>query len=155
MLLWNLALALSWAALHGRFDARTLVVGAGIGYVLLWVVRVRGEPAAYLGRPWRALRLLGFFLWELLLANLRVARAVLAPGLRIRPGIVAVPLAARTDAQITLLATLVTLTPGTLSVDVSPDRRTLYIHAMFVDDRDAIRRGIKDGFERRVMEVLR
>ena len=54
-----------------------------------------------------------------------------------------------------LLANLVSLTPGTLSLEVSEDRRVLYIHAMFVDDRDALRRQIKDGFERRLLEVMR
>jgi len=72
-----------------------------------------------------------------------------------RPGILAVPLDAQSDAEITLLANLLTLTPGTLSLDVSPDRRFLYVHIMYITDADATRRRIKDGFERRVLEVLR
>ena len=68
---------------------------------------------------------------------------------------VAIPLDAETDAEITLLANLITLTPGTLSLDVSDDRRVLYIHAMYVDDVEELRRSIKDGFEKRVMELLR
>ena len=72
-----------------------------------------------------------------------------------RPGVVAIPLDAETDAEITLLANLITLTPGTLSLDVSDDRRVLYIHAMYVDDVEELRRSIKDGFEKRVMELLR
>jgi multicomponent Na+:H+ antiporter subunit E len=74
-----------------------------------------------------------------------------------RPGVVAIPLDARTDAEITLLANLITLTPGTLSLDVSSDRRMLYIHVMYIDndDLEEVRRKIKAGFERRVLEVLR
>jgi len=72
-----------------------------------------------------------------------------------RPGIVAVPLDAETDAEITLLANLLTLTPGTLSLDVSADRRFLYVHMMYIEDADVARRQIKDGYERRVLEVLR
>jgi multicomponent Na+:H+ antiporter subunit E len=74
-----------------------------------------------------------------------------------RPGIIAIPLDARTDLEITLLANLITLTPGTLSLDVSADRRVLYVHVMYIDNDDieAVRRSIKDGFERRVLEVLR
>jgi multicomponent Na+:H+ antiporter subunit E len=64
-------------------------------------------------------------------------------------------LAARTDLEITLVANLVSLTPGTLSLDVSDDRRTLYVHVMFMDDIEAVRGAIKDGIERRVLEVLR
>jgi multicomponent Na+:H+ antiporter subunit E len=72
-----------------------------------------------------------------------------------RPGVIAIPLAAKTDLEITLLANLVSLTPGTLSLDVSDDKSVLYIHAMFVDDPDELRHEIKAGFERRVIEVLR
>ena len=70
------------------------------------------------------------------------------------PGIVAVPLDLTSDAGITVLANLITLTPGTLSLDVSPDRRTLWVHALDVADPDAFRREVKEGFERRVKEVF-
>ena len=101
----------------------------------------------------KALELFVFLLWELLLANLRVAYDVLTPGYQMRPGV----LDARTDVEITLLANLITLTPGTLSLDVSSDRRVLYIHVMYIDrgDLEEVRRKIKSGFERRVLEVLR
>jgi multicomponent Na+:H+ antiporter subunit E len=91
----------------------------------------------------------------LLLANLRVAADVIAPRLRARPGIVAIPLDAKTDAEITVLANLITLTPGTLSIDVSDDRRTLYVHALFVDDAASLVRDIKQSLERRVLEAMR
>jgi multicomponent Na+:H+ antiporter subunit E len=72
------------------------------------------------------------------------------------PGVIAVPLDARTDAEITLLANLITLTPGTLSIDVSADRKVLYIHTMDLgDDPVRFRREIKEGFERRLLEVMR
>jgi multicomponent Na+:H+ antiporter subunit E len=72
-----------------------------------------------------------------------------------RPGIVAVPLDAQTDLEITLMANLITLTPGTLSLDVSEDRHTLYVHAMFVDSPESVRDSIKNGFERRLLELIR
>jgi multicomponent Na+:H+ antiporter subunit E len=95
------------------------------------------------------------FAWELLLSNIRLAADVLRPRMRMRPGIVAVPLDARTDLEIVLLSNLVTLTPGTLTIDVSPDRRTLYVHAMFVSSREAIVDDIKRGLERRVLAATR
>jgi multicomponent Na+:H+ antiporter subunit E len=88
-------------------------------------------------------------------SNLRVLWDVLTPRHTSRPGIVGVPLAARTDLEITLVANLVSLTPGTLSLDISEDRQTLYVHVMFMDDIEAVRGQIKDGIERRVLEVLR
>ena len=102
----------------------------------------------------RAGGLLLFFLWELVLSSIRVAWDVLSPNPRFRPGIVGVPLDLESDAGIALLACLITLTPGTLSLDVSEDRRTLYVHAMRIDDAEAFRREIKDGFERRVRGIL-
>lgn len=96
---------------------------------------------------------LAYFVWELVLANLKVARDVLLPVKRLRPAIVAVPLDLKTEWQITLLSILITLTPGTLSLDVSTDRKILFIHAMHVPDPEALRREIKSGFERRIRRL--
>jgi len=98
---------------------------------------------------------LGFFLKELILSGLSVAWLVLQPKLRLRPAIIAYPLTVTTDLQITLLANLITLTPGTLSVDVSDDRRTLLIHALDVPDREALIGHIAAGFEAKVLRVTR
>ena len=112
------------------------------------VARVVRRTAAVVG-------LAAFFAWELLLANIRLAADVLRPRQRMRPGIVAVPLEARTDLEVFVLSNLVTLTPGTLTLDVSPDRRTLYVHAAFVVTPETTVREIKHGFERRVLNALR
>jgi multicomponent Na+:H+ antiporter subunit E len=72
-----------------------------------------------------------------------------------RPGIVAIPLDLQTDLEVTVLTTLLTLTPGSLCLHVTDDRQTLYLHAMYIDDPEELVRAIKDGFERRVREVLR
>jgi multicomponent Na+:H+ antiporter subunit E len=71
-----------------------------------------------------------------------------------RPAIVAIPLDLRGDLEITLLANLITLTPGTLSLDVSSDKRVLYVHSMYVTDIAAFRSEIKNGFEKRVKELF-
>jgi multicomponent Na+:H+ antiporter subunit E len=101
------------------------------------------------------LALLGLFLRELVLSALRVAWLVVQPKPRLHPGIIACPLTVTTDAQITLLANMITLTPGTLSIDVSDDRRTLYIHAIDVTDREALIGSIAAGFETKILGVLR
>jgi multicomponent Na+:H+ antiporter subunit E len=72
-----------------------------------------------------------------------------------RPGIIGVPLDAETDLEIFIVANLLSLTPGTLSVDLSGDRRTLFVHVMFLTDVEAARADIKNGLERRVLEVMR
>jgi multicomponent Na+:H+ antiporter subunit E len=94
------------------------------------------------------------FLRELLLSAIDVMRATLAPRIEVRPGIVAVPLRLRSAAGVTLLADMVTLTPGTTSLHVSPDRTILYVHAMDAADPDAVRRSIADRLEAPTMRVL-
>jgi len=80
---------------------------------------------------------------------------VVTPTSRAHPAIVAVPLEARTAAEITLLSSLITMTPGSLSIDVADDGSVIYVHSMFVEDVDAFRASIKDDLERRVLELLR
>lgn len=152
---FNVFLAFVWALASGQISLLNLVIGFVLGYGVLWVAQPLMGPSRYFQRLPVALRFVSFFLWQLLLSNLRVAYDVITPQLYMRPGIVAVPLAAKTDQEITLLANLITLTPGTLSLDVSEDRRVLYVHAMFVDDPDSVRDNIKNGFERRLLELMR
>lgn len=109
---------------------------------------------SYYGKGAEILSFFAYFSWELLQANLRVAHDVLTPKNHMKPAVVAIPLDVTTDEEITLLANLISLTPGTLSLEVSDDRKTLYVHAMYVDDLDEFRATIKDGFERRVKELL-
>jgi multicomponent Na+:H+ antiporter subunit E len=156
-LLWNLILALIWVAVTADFSLSNLIVGFALGFLILYFARrIIGAPA-YADRAWRAARFGLFFLWEVFLANLRVASDVLTPSFRTRPAILAIPLDAKTDAEITLLANLITLTPGTLSLDISADRRILYIHTMFLEQGDVERtkRKIKEQMERGLLEVLR
>lgn len=101
------------------------------------------------------IRLFLLFLRELILSALKVAWLVVQPRLKLRPAIIAYPLTVTSDAQITLLANMITLTPGTLSVDVSDDQRTLYIHAIDLESREALIGEIAAGFETRILEVLR
>ena len=96
-----------------------------------------------------------FYLMELLLANFRVAHDAVTPTHHMRPALLAIPLDARTDFEILLFANLMTMTPGSVTVDISKDRRTLYLHVMYVEDADEIRRSIKHDFERRVLRLLR
>jgi multicomponent Na+:H+ antiporter subunit E len=149
-------LALAWAALQGEFSLGTLVVGQAIGYLIL-VALVRGgvlKASPYIGRVHRVAGLAGFFFWELLKANVRLALDVVTPRYRMRPGIIALPLDATDDGQILLLSMLINTTPGSVALDVSPDRKTMYVHVMYMKTPDAARAEIKRGFERRVLGVL-
>lgn len=151
----NLLLALVWTLLTGEFRPANFLAGFTMGYLALRLSRNVAGPSTYFEKPRALARFASFFLWALVQANLRVAYEVLTPRLRVRPGIVAVPLDVESDFAITLLANLITITPGALSLDISRDRRVLYVHTMYANDIEATRREIKEGFERRVMEVLR
>lgn len=155
MILETVLLSLAWMALTGDWSFAAAVFSLALGFMLLRLARPLGGEGF---RRVRLLRLPGFllfFLKELVVANLKVAAAVIAPAGRLRPAIVAIPLTVDRDCEIALLANLISLTPGTLSLDVSPDRGTLYVHAMATESPDALRREIRDGFERRILEVFR
>lgn len=153
--LLNIILAVTWAAVMGTFDLQTILAGFAIGYGVLWLVRPALRPSAYLTGLWRALGFAAFYVWELVLSSIRVAIDVCRPRFDMRPGVVAVPLTCTRDAEITLLANLISLTPGTLSLDVSADRRLLFVHAMDMEDGpDAVRHAITNDLERRVLAVL-
>ena len=156
-LLWNLLLAGAWTAITGDLNAPNLALGVVIGALILAATRQAIGVPQYPDKLWKVARLAIFFLWELLIANVRVARDVLRPQTRIHPAVVAMPLKPASDVEITLLAGLITLTPGSTSIDVSPGREVMLVHVMNLEDRtpkdesDAL----KQGFERRILEVTR
>ena len=101
-----------------------------------------------------SLGFLAFFIWELLLSTLRVAHDVVTPEDQRQPAIVCIPLDVESDLEIAVLANLITLTPGTMALGLSEDRSSMLVHAMFVPDEEVFRREIKQGYERRVKELL-
>jgi multicomponent Na+:H+ antiporter subunit E len=146
----SILLAFAWAALQGEITLANLVVGYVIGYTLLALLARGGVMPSTLGsRTLHALQLTAFFVWELLLANFRVAADVLG-GTRIEPAVVAIPLDVTSDTEILLLSMLINITPGSVTIDLSNDRRTLYVHVMHMTSPEQTRQEIKDGFERRI-----
>ncbi len=153
--LWNVLLALVWAAANGRVDSGTLLLGFVLGHLCLALSERAIGQTRYGLRVWRFLRLLSLFSRELVVSTLQVALDVLTPGVRARPRIVGIPLDAESDLEIFAFANLLSVTPGSLALDVSPDRKTLYVHAMFAADRDAFVRRAKERLERPILEVTR
>lgn len=151
----NLLFALLFALFSGGDLGSGLMLGFALGYLALWLTRPLYGPSKYFQRLPRILSLLAYFLKELVLSNLMVLWDVVTPTHISRPGIVALPLTAKSDLEILLVANLISLTPGTLSLDISPDRCHLYVHVMFLEDAAATRTHLKEGIERRILEVLR
>jgi multicomponent Na+:H+ antiporter subunit E len=154
-LLINIMLALIWALLSGVFQPGNLLVGFVLGYFILFAARRVMGPSDYFVRVPRAIAFIFYFIKEMIWANLRVAADVVTPQHYMRPRIIGLPLTAHTHAEITLLANLISLTPGTLSLDVSSDRRMLFIHAMYAEDPEKLKHDIKTGLERRLLELMR
>ncbi|MFW6345472.1 MAG: Na+/H+ antiporter subunit E [Halomonas sp.] len=153
--IWNLLLALAWVLLSGDFTGLNLTVGLVFGYITLVLIEPQVEALqGYPARIPRILGFLGFFIKELLMANLKVGFDILTPPWHMKPGVIAMSLDARTELEITMVANLISLTPGTLSLDVSDDRKVLYIHAMFLDDEEELRRNLKE-MEYRALELFR
>ncbi|MGV1907958.1 Na+/H+ antiporter subunit E [Agrobacterium cavarae] len=144
-----------WLAISGSYTLPNLLLGTVIAALSLGLVRhqmIRSD-----GRRVHLIPLLGLivlFIKELALSAWTVAKLVVQPRMELKPGIFAYPLAVQSDFEIALLANLITLTPGTLSVDVSGDRNVLYVHALDCSNVEATRRSIADGFERKIMEAF-
>lgn len=127
-----------------------------IAYVVLRLASVRADRGGYFARVGICIGFVLYFLRELVMANIKMAYFTLSPLRSLRPAILAVPLRDDlTDVEIMVLSSLLTLTPGTLSLDVSADRKILFVHFMHVEDADAAIREIQEGFERRLLEVTR
>jgi multicomponent Na+:H+ antiporter subunit E len=154
-ILLNVILAWVWMFLKVSYDSVTFTVGYFFGLLIIFVFRRFFPSRFYLYRVFAVIRLLFIFIKELLLSNISVLKVILKPKLDIRPGIFALHTDLKNDWEITILANLITLTPGTLVVDVSSDNQTLYIHAMDISDAQEVITSIKTTFEKAIMEVSR
>jgi multicomponent Na+:H+ antiporter subunit E len=151
----NLLIAVGWGAVSGSFAAIDLLLGYAGGFVALWLTRPLFGPSPYFRRTFGAIGLVVFFLYELVRSSIAVVWDVVTPEIHSRPRMVRMPLDCTDETQIMLTTNVISLTPGTLTVDVSPDQRELVIHAMFAEDPDEVVHDLKRGLERRVMEALR
>lgn len=148
-------LAVAWGAVTGSFSAVNILFGFVLGAVILALVYEDLRKERTKVRFFRLMSLIGLFLLELIKSGIRVAVIVTRRDMNLRPGVVAYPLADLRDFEITMLANLITLTPGTLSVDVSRDRKWLYVHCVDVPDPQAVIDDIKGGFEKKILETFR
>ena len=151
----NILFALAWAAVSGSFTALNLAFGFMLSILALYLMREDIGTLGYFSRARRIVALFLLFIKELMLSAWKVAVLVLKPNMNLKPGIFAFPLTVDRDFEITLLANLITLTPGTLSIDVSPDRKFLYVHAIDCSDKEGAIRDIAEGFEAKIMEAFR
>lgn len=153
--LLNVMLTLIWVALTGAFTYINLIIGFIISYFVLWVISRNSEDKRYFTIAFKIIGFFFYFLYELLKANVQVAYEVGTFHFHMKPGIVKIELEAKTDLEITLLSNLISLTPGTLVIDVSDDRKVMYIHGMYLEDKEKFIQSIKDGMEKPLLNIMR
>ena len=153
LFLVNIVAAFIWQQIFPLFGLADYLIGFGVGFLAIWLAN-----RAYGRRAYDLLYFIGYVLWAIVVSNLSLAKLVLQPRLRLDPGIIAVPLTVSTGLEIMILATVITLTPGTISVDLGQNEQreqVLYVHNLTVDDPEAFRRSVKETFERLLLRVTR
>jgi len=154
-ILLNLGIAFIWMFFHNTYNVGTFFIGFLLGMGLIFAMRRFLPQEIYFRKVIPIARLILLFIKELILSSLVVAREILRPKLRIRPGIIAVPTKLKSDIEVTLFACLISLTPGTLTLEVSAEGDILYIHCMDILHVEDSVNDIKNKFEKAIMEVSR
>lgn len=151
----NIFIAIMWMFLSESYEFSTFFVGYLLGIGLLYILKRFIPDSFYMKRVWKFIKLILLFVRELVLSNIDIVKLVYKPKLDIEPGIFALPIDVKSNFEITLLANLITLTPGTLSIAVSEDHTKIYVHAMDIPDVEKSINDIKETFEKAIMEVTR
>lgn len=156
-ILVNILVAVLWMFLQNSFTLATFIFGILIGMLIIFLMKrlLTDEFDLRRIRPWATVKLFYLFVVELTKANIDMVKVILKPRMDHQPGIVAVRTQLDTEIEITLLAALISLTPGTVSMDFSPDNKTIYIHAIDVPDKDEMIEDIHNSFEQAIMEVTK
>lgn len=155
LFLINLCLAFLAAALVGSVKPAVLAAGFLAGYLALWLLRpIFVRRSRYFKVLPKATLYTLYVLWELVVSSVRVAIVVLSPCPKMSPGIAAVPLRLKDDRAIFILANSITLTPGTISLLVSEDKKTLFVHGMFIGNASDFKKSIHESFEKKIMEFM-
>ena len=150
----SIAIAALWLLLNGATPGHGILAAVfAIGLPQLLPAPTIASPA--LGAPWVALKLFVVVLYDIVRANVDVALRILGPEAKIHPSFVWVPLDIVSPQGIALFASIITMTPGTLSCEVSEDRRWLLVHAFHADDPAAVAAEVKQRYEGPLMEIFR
>jgi multicomponent Na+:H+ antiporter subunit E len=153
--LMNLLLSFIWVALTGSMYYSNFLFGFLLGFFIMWVLNRNELDQRYFYRVPKTLGFVFFFLYEMIMANIAVAYDVITPKYFFKPGIIEYPMDAKTDLEINLLSTVISMTPGTLIIDISEDKKSLFIHVMYLKNKEHFIEQTKNGFERRLLEILR
>ncbi|SDC29542.1 Na+/H+ antiporter subunit E [Shouchella lonarensis] len=151
----NFTIAFLWILFQNSLTMADFIVGYAIGMVVVLVLVHFQDGYFYMHRVWSLIKLMGVFLRELTLANIDVMKILLRKNMNISPGIIAVPTELKTNSEKALFALLMTLTPGTLSIEFSKDGTQIFIHALQAENPEDVVAQVKRTFEASILEVTR
>ena len=150
---FNLLMMLAWGVLTVGFTPGNLFVGFVLAWLVLFFTRASYGYSSYFKKPYLLVKALLVFIYRLFASSFWVVLEILTFTHKAKPGIIAVPLDVKNDMQLLLLTNYISLTPGTLSLDVDTENKILYVHAMFIDDPAQVRAEIKNGIEKDILEL--
>ncbi|NRB17178.1 MAG: Na+/H+ antiporter subunit E [Rhodobacteraceae bacterium] len=151
----TLLLTLTWLLLVNGWSLNSLVFGFGLGIIIPFVTQPFWPNRPTVKRPLKVIQYILLVLYDIVVANIVVAKIVVfKPNAARQPNWVTIPLELRTPEAITALAGTITMTPGTLTADVSAEGHALLVHCLDAPDPDAVRDDIKQRYERRLMEIF-
>lgn len=154
MFLTNVFLTVIWVMLTMKMTIVNIFFGFALSYAILWLIYGR-KYSGYFSRIPKMTIFLLFFFKEIVKGSIKIAYDIATPKHFMHPGIIAVPLTCTSDIEITILANLITFTPGTMSLDVSTDRKVLYVYCVYISDEATEVANIKNGLEKKLLEAIR
>lgn len=154
-ILLNFFLAFLWMFLSSNYSLSRLIIGYLLGLLVIIALRKFFKTRLYIDRVWAVIKLTVLFIKELILANITVLKLVIKPKLEMQPAFFKYDTTLTEEWEITLLSSLITLTPGTVVVHVSDDSKSLFIHVIDSQDIDETIDSIKYSFEKAILEVSR
>lgn len=152
--LLSLSLLVVWLLLVNQFSVGHLLLGSFLGWGIALLTRALWIDATPIAHPFKLLRFVLRVLVDIVVANLDVAKRILGPMTELRPGFVEVPLELRDELALIMLTSIVSLTPGTVSADLSDDRSRLLLHCLDVPDPAAVIAEVKARYEAPLLEVF-
>lgn len=151
----NLLLTIIWVLATGTFSEENFIFGFLISFCILYIITINSEDRKYFTILPKLVSFLLFMSWEIIKANLVTVKESLYAKSKLEPAVVAVPLTVISDIEITMLATMVSVTPGTLVMDISDDKKVMYIHVMHMTNKQDFIDEVKNKFEKRLLDILR
>ncbi|WP_291779158.1 Na+/H+ antiporter subunit E [Cecembia sp.] len=155
LLLANILLAIVWVLATGTITQENFVFGFLISFVVLWIITPNRNQNNYFTIIPKLTSFILFLLYQIIKSNIETLIASLYSNARLSPAILKVPLTVETDGEITFFSHLLNITPGTLVIDVSDDKKVLYVHVVHCEDKEAYIKQLKEVFEKRVLELTR